>query len=249
LPLLDFAQKIAGDTFTIASIIPKGVEPHDWEPSPKDIAALSASKAVFINGRGMEQWLKAVDSANVVDTSVNIAVDENAADPHIWLSPENAKQQMAVIKDTFVQLDPGNADVYEARYEDYAAQFDALDDEFRTQLGDAPNKTIVVSHAAYGYLCRDYGLTEIAVEGIFADAEPDPKTMRDIVEMVKSSGIKYILSESKTNTKVIDTIAKETGAEVLYLSPIEIVNKGEEDDDYFSLMLKDLDTLVKALGE
>jgi zinc transport system substrate-binding protein len=170
-------------------------------------------------------------------------------DPHVWLSPPNAKREMENIKNAFVQADPDNKDYYEANYTKYAAEFDALDREFKEALSPLPNKDIVVSHQAFGYLCAAYGLNQIPIEGLAPDSEPDPARMAEIIDFAGEHQVKIIFFEELVSPKVAETVADAIGAETRVLSPIEGLD-GEAQaagDDYFSVMRQNLESLIAAL--
>ncbi len=175
--------------------------------------------------------------------------DHGEFDPHVWLGPLNAKAQMEAIKNAFVVADPDNASYYEDNYARYATEFDALDAEFSAALNPLPNKQIVVSHQAFGYLCAAYGLTQESIEGLAPDSEPDPARMAEIIEFVKDNGITTIFFEELVSPKVAETIASATGAVTAVLSPVEGLSDEQlaNGGDYFSVMRENLAALVKAL--
>ena len=170
-------------------------------------------------------------------------------DPHVWISPKNAKIEMENIKNALVELDKDNADYYESNYEKYAKMLDELDAKYSESLGSLPNKEIVVSHEAYGYLCKDYGLTQIGVKGVNAETEPDAKKMAEIISYIKENNITTIFTEELIDPKVSNIIASETGCQVKVLSPIEGLSQEQVDNkaDYFSIMEENLENLVGAL--
>ncbi|MGF0094933.1 metal ABC transporter substrate-binding protein [Peptoniphilus sp. SGI.035] len=170
-------------------------------------------------------------------------------DPHVWISPKNAKIEMENIKNAFVELDKENADYYESNYQKYAKMLDELDAKYSESLNKLPNKTIVVSHEAYGYLCKEYGLTQIGIKGVNAETEPDAKKMAEIINYIKENKIKTIFTEELIDPKVSKIIADETGCEVKVLSPIEGLSEEEikNNEEYFSIMDKNLENLVGAL--
>lgn len=170
-------------------------------------------------------------------------------DPHVWLSPKNAKIELKNIKDALVAADSSNQATYEANYEKYAKALDDLDNKFKTELEKVPHKKIVVSHEAFGYLCHEYGLTQVGIEGVNAESEPDAKTMAQIIDLVKKEHIHTIFTEELIDPKVADTIAKETGAKTEVLSPIEGLSEQQEKDgkEYISIMEQNLTNLVQAL--
>ncbi len=175
--------------------------------------------------------------------------DHGEFDPHVWLGPLNAKAQMEAIKNAFVTADPDNASYYEDNYARYAVEFDALDAEFSAALDPLPNKQIVVSHQAFGYLCAAYGLTQEGIEGLAPDSEPDPARMAEIIEFVKDNGITTIFFEELVSPKVAETIASATGAVTAVLSPVEGLSDEQlaNGGDYFSVMRENLAALLKAL--
>ena len=229
-PMYDFARKVGGDKIQVKDMVPAGTEPHDWEPAATDIRNL--------------------EDADLLDGSEDHAHGDNGKDPHVWLDPMRAKQEMANIKDAFVKADPENKDYYEANYEKYAGEFDELDQEFRDGLKDTKSRDIIVAHEAFGYLCNAYDLTQLAIEGLTPDSEPDPAKMQEVIEYAKKYDIHTIFFEELASPKVAKTVAKEVDAVTAVLNPIEGLSEEdiEAGEDYFSVMRKNLEALQKALN-
>lgn len=273
-PMYDFAVKIGGDKVAVANMIPAGTEPHDWEPATKDIANLEKADVFVYSGAGMEHWaeevLKTLKNQNltVAEASSGITLmkgheheegenqeaeseehEHGEFDPHVWLSPANAKIEMENIKDAFVKADPENEAYYQANYETYAGKFDELDKKYKDTLSPLPNKSVVVAHEAFGYLCDAYGLTQMGIEGLSPDSEPDPARMAEVIDFVKENKVKTIFFEDLVSPKVAETIAKETGAKTEVLNPLEGLTDEQlkNGDDYFSVMEKNLTVLKEAL--
>ncbi len=176
--------------------------------------------------------------------------DHGTYDPHVWLDPRNAKLQMKAICETLCRADPEHEEYYRDNFVRYAAEADALDKKYRDALEGAAGDYIVVSHEAFGYLCKAYGLWQIPIRGISADAEPDAARMREIIEMTEKYHVRVIFFEALSSPKVAEVIAEETGCETLPLHPIgglteEQIEAGE---DYFSLMRSNLEALTYALS-
>ena len=272
--MYDFAQKIGGDKAHITVMVPDGTEPHDWEPAAADIAGLQDADLFIYNGAGMEHWAEDIlaslnpSSLIVAEASKGIALreethaqaegepeanDEHSGidpiDPHVWLDPNNAKKELETIKNAFVQADAQNASYYEANYKKWAGEFDALDEAFRAALSALPRKDIIVAHEAYGYLCAAYGLTQIGIEGLTPDSEPDPGRMAEIIELARLKGVTTIFFEELSSPDVANAIAVETGANTAVLSPIEGLTDEEraQGADYVSVMRKNLTALKQAL--
>lgn len=273
-PMYDFAVKIGGDKINVKNMVPAGTEPHDWEPATKDITGLEKADVFVYSGAGMEHWaedvLKTLKNKNLtaVEASSGItlmkgheheegeskeAADEEHEhgefDPHVWLSPVNAKKEMENIKDAFVKADPANEAYYQANYETYASKFDELDKKYKDTLSPLPNKSVVVAHEAFGYLCNAYGLTQMGIEGLTPDSEPDPARMAQVIDFVKENKVKTIFFEDLVSPKVAETIAKETGAKTEVLNPLEGLTDEQlkNGDDYFTVMEKNLTVLKEAL--
>lgn len=176
--------------------------------------------------------------------------DHSGTDPHVWLNPQNAKIEMGNIRDALIQADPDGADVYRANYDKWAAECDTLDNEFKTGLANVAQRSIVVSHEAFGYLCDAYNLTQMPIEGIEADSEPDAKEMAEIAEFVKEHNVKTIFSEELVSPKVAQAIAQETGAQTAELNPVEGLTDEQlaAGEDYFSTMRDNLTALKEALS-
>ena len=169
--------------------------------------------------------------------------DHGGKDPHVWMSPDNAEEMAENIYEAMAAKDPDNADFYKANYEKLSDQFEALDESFEKVLDHVKHKDIVVSHEAYGYLAKEFGLNQIPIEGINSESEPDPKAMKDIIELMKAKGIKTVFTEPEEDDKIAQTIAAETGAEVKELDPMEY----ESDKNYFERMESNLKILESAL--
>ena len=265
--LYDFARKIGGELIDVANLVPAGTEPHDWEPAAADLVHLETADVLIYNGAGMESWVDQVVDvlANkrqllAVDTSSGISLLADAHqeadtgtqgyDPHIWLSPVNAGLQMKAIRDALIQADPANRAAYEANYARYAGEIETLDAEFRETLTALPKKEIIVAHQAFGYLCAEYGLVQVAIEGLTADSEPDPARMAEIVDFARKHDVKVIFFEELVSPKVAEAIAEEIQAKTAVLNPLEGLSDEQlaAGDDYFSVMRQNLAALAAALS-
>lgn len=272
-PMYDFAAKIGGDKAEVITLVPSGTEPHDWEPAAADIRNLEEADLFIYSGAGMEHWvddvLASLDNKNLisVEASKGVALrdghshsheeeegagepdEEGQYDPHVWLSPLNAEKEMENIKNAYIKADPDNRDYYEANYELYASRFAELNQKFKDTLSPLPNRDIVVSHEAFGYLCDAYGLNQVGIEGLSPDSEPSPARMAEIIDFVRANHVRVIFFEELVSPKVAETIAKETGSSVQVLNPLEGLSDEELESgaDYFSVMEENLKQLEAAL--
>ena len=279
-PMYDFAKKIGGDKVEVTNLVPAGTEPHDWEPSAKDLAKISESDILVYSGAGMESWIDKVDQVTKDSKLVKVEAsngidliksehhhdeedakeedhedaheehDHGEYDPHVWLAPQNAKIQMKNIKDALVKADPTNKDYYEKNFEVYSQKIDDLDVKFSTSLKDTKSKNIVVSHEAFAYLCKAYGINQVGIEGLSPDSEPDAARMAEVTKFAKENKIKYIFFEELVSPKVSEAIAKEVGAKTAVLNPLEGLSDDQlkAGEDYFSVMESNLKVLLEALN-
>lgn len=268
-PLYFFASMIGGDKVSISNITPEGIEPHEYEPTPKDLIAIENSQILVLNGADLEPWgedvLKNIDTKNkiVVLASDGLATlesqeheedadhEENASviDPHVWLSPVLAQKMVDKIEQGFISADPANASYYASNAKDLKARLSNLDTQYKQELNKCVSRDIITSHAAFGYLALAYNLKQIPIAGLSTEEEPSTKELADVADFANKNNVKYIFFESLISPKLSQTIAKEVGAQTLVLNPIEGLTKEETDlnKDYFSEMQENLNNLKIAL--
>ncbi|WWP23709.1 zinc ABC transporter substrate-binding protein [Paenibacillus amylolyticus] len=183
------------------------------------------------------------------DEAASEDVADHHIDPHTWVSPKSAMIMAENIKNSLVEADPDHKAGYEQRYEELRKKLETLDQRFTDELANVPNNEIVVSHQAFGYLARDYGLTQHAIMGLSPDAEPTGQDIVKLAKLVKDEGIKYIFFEELVSDKLAKTLASEAGVETMVLNPVEGLTKEQatNGDDYFTLMEKNLQNLLIAL--
>ena len=271
-PLKEFAEEIAGDKVDINCLVPNNMEPHDYEPKTKDFEKLINSDAFIYNGLGLEEWVEKVnvviknEDVLIVDSSKNVdsitIEDENheeehnhdneeehdhehgAIDPHSWLSLKEAQVQSEAIKDTLIEIDPENKAYYEQNYNEFKQKLDDLYNKYNEKFQTLQNKNFITGHAAFGYLCRDFGLEQKSVENVFGEGEPTPKQLENLVNFCKENNITTIFSESLASPKVSETLAAEVGAKVI---PIYTLESQEDNKSYLEAMEYNLNQIYNCL--
>ena len=250
-PLYEFSQIVGQDKIDVKLLVPVGVEPHDWEPTIKDVQEIQKSDLIIINGIGFENWVDNLAENNyqgiIVDTSngiLNNNLDqENTTDPHIWLNPIYAKKQVQNIALAFSNHDPENGEFYNTNAVQYIKKLDLLDLKIRTELSDC-NDDFIAFHDAFSYFAKEYDLNQhTIVPSSNSHGEVTAKTLENVISKARELNIKIIFSEESVNTKTSQIIANEIGGKVLVLSPLEIVSDG----DYISKMNQNLEYLKEAL--
>lgn len=253
-PLKEFTEIIGGDKVNVTSLVPENMEPHDFDPKPRDIEALSKSDIFVYNGLGMEDWLDQVtstiknDKVLLVDSSVKADVlkDGEKVDPHLWLSLREASKQGEVIKEALIEKDPENKGYYEENYNKFKTELEGLYNEYYSKFAATTNKDFVTSHAAFGYLCREFGLTQKSVHDVFGEGELTPQDTKEIINFCKTNNIKTIFSESSLSQVEAETLAKEANAtvEAIYTLETKIENKS-----YIEGMKYNLEKIYESLNK
>ncbi|MGH4052177.1 MAG: metal ABC transporter solute-binding protein, Zn/Mn family [Clostridium sp.] len=258
-PLKEFAQAVGKDKIEVTTVVPGGVEPHDFEPKIKDMGNITKANLFVYSGFGMESWvdktLTAIDDKNlvVVDSSTGITPIKNEGealgkhgqyDPHIWLSLKEAKIQTKNIKDGLIKVDKPNQAFYEKNFQEFSGKLDKLYDEYKGKFAGVTNKNFVTGHAAFGYLCRDFGLNQKSVEGVFSGGEPAPQDFAKMVELCKKNKIKVIFMEELASPRVSKSLATNAGAKVQKLYTIEI---NEDNKTYIESMSENLASIYNSL--
>ncbi|MGE8076938.1 metal ABC transporter substrate-binding protein [Listeria welshimeri] len=278
-PMYDFTKNVAGDKASIEMLIDAGTEPHDYEPSAKDIAKIEAADVFVYNSEDMETWvpsvLKSLDSKKltVIDASKGIQLVEGTEeeehhdheeeghdhdheeahhhehDPHVWLSPVLAQQEVTNIQNGLTKADKTNADTYEKNAANYNDKLKALDGKFKTAFEGSKQRDFVTQHAAFQYLAKEYNLHQVAIAGLSPDQEPSPARLAELQKYVKDNNISTIYFEEVASPKVAETLANETGAKLEVLSPIEGITDKEQKKgmDYIAYMEQNLKALQKTI--
>jgi len=266
-PAYDIAKQVGGDKVNVAMLVPVGSEPHDWEPKVSDLEKIGKAKVFIYNGAGLEPTDKLLTKEVLKDAkplelakSVELLKrnhdkegeeheHQNEYDPHIWLDPSNVIKEVAAVTKAFQEADPANKDYYEKNGKAYVEKLTTLDNNFKAFTSTLQQKELVVSHKAFGYLAHRYGLNELGIMGVNSEAEPTPEQLAKIVEFAKANHVKVVFSEELVSPKLAEVIAKEAGAKVKVLNPIEGLSEEQIKNGvtYLSLMEENLKVLKENL--
>ncbi|MDQ5842433.1 MAG: zinc ABC transporter substrate-binding protein [Thermoproteota archaeon] len=258
-PLYDFARNVGGDRAEVSVMVPAGIEPHDWEPTPRDIADAENADMIVYNGAGFERWVSDINAKFAVDTSIGIQLmqgaeegiqEKSGLDPHIWLDPVLAKQQVEAIRDGFVQIDPVNSGYYHQNAQRYIAELDSLDSFIRSNLSNCELRDFIAFHNAFSYFANRYNLTQHSIQGISPEGDVLPQRIQEIKDLAATLGINVIYAEDLIDPRLANVIAGEIpNGQVLVLSPIEGVKREEIEQGlgYIDKMREDVQNLKVGL--
>lgn len=271
--LADIAQQIAGDRMHIDTLVPVGLDPHAFEPTPRDVVRLTESDAIIINGAGFEEWLGSVltdnlQSQQIIEAAAGLSAREpgllevgdindqdhpvHEIDPHFWLDPTLVIRYAENIRDGFIQLDPSGNDTYMQNTAAYIAQLTELDQWIMSEVENIPaeNRKIVTNHESFGYFADRYGFTIIGaiIPSVTTGASPSSRQLTHLVDQIRASGSKVIFLETGANSQLADQIAAETGVWVVQnLYTHSITGSDGDAPSYLEMMRWNTRQIVKAL--
>lgn len=252
-PIYEFAKQVGGDRANIITLIPAGVEPHDYEPTIQQLQQAESADVLFFNGLGFEDsWIDKVTNDNLVDTSVlsNLSQGNQKRNPHIWLDPVFAKAQVQEIENALIEIDPNNKLYYQKNAKNFTDKLDSLDSEIRTALQTCDKKDFIAFHDAFGYFAERYGLIQHSVQGVSPEGEVLPQRIEEAIRLANDLGLKVIYAEELVDPRFAEVIAQEIpNGKVLILSPLEGIEKDEEDSGmgYLDKMEQNISNLKVGL--
>ena len=256
-PIAEFARQVGGSLVEVTTITPPGTEPHDYEPTGREVAKMHDANVMFYNGSGVDAWAErlapelklrgvpAVRMGSAIDLLASYEGEETATDPHFWLDPILAAKEVALIRDTLSTVDAKNGATYAKNADAYLARLASLDAEFVSGLASCRQRTVITSHAAFAYLAKRYGFEVISISGISPEQEPSAGRMSEIAAIARAKGMTAIFFETLVSPKLSETIASEIGATTLVFNPLEGLSEEETaaGEDYESVMRQNLRNL------
>lgn len=261
--IADMAREVAGDAAIVESITKPGAEIHGYDPTPKDIVKAQKADLVLWNGMNLELWfekffenVKDVPGAVLTEGITPMGISEGPytgkPNPHAWMSPANATIYVENIRKALVEIDPENEATYNENAAIYVAKIKALDEPVRKKLEAIPEdkRWLVSSEGAFSYLCENYGLRQLYLWPINADAQGTPQQVKKVIDSVRKNKIPVVFSESTVSNKPAKQVARETGARyggVLYVD--SLTDADGPAPTYLKLLEANADTIVKGFLE
>ena len=262
--LADFVAQVGGETVQVRPLVPRGADPHTFQPTPDSMRQLTQARLIFFNGAGLEEWwaktLRSVKKPEipVVELSKGLATltlpgdghgQAAAPDPHLWLDPILAKTYVERIRDALTRADSGNATYYAAPRRPIRGQLEALDAWIRAEVARIPaaRRKLVTFHDAFQYFAKRYGLTVKGYVVASPGKEPSAQAMADLVRRIKQEQIPAVFAEADYNPKLLEVLGREAGVKVVTDLYDDSLSAGPPADSYIHLMRHDVTTIVSAL--
>lgn len=272
-PIQYAVERIAGDSVSVKTVYPPGVDAHTYEPTSKEMTTIAKSDAFIYLGAGMEGFSgSAADALASQDIKLvelgqhkelfhmeetqnhthgnteHDGHDHGDQDPHIWLDPQRMIEMSQIVKQELIELNPDAKALYNENFQALEKDLIALDKQYSKTLGSKTDKRILVSHAAFGYWEARYGIEQIAINGLSSGSEPSQKELTKIIDQAKKYSLDYIIFEQNSSNRVSEIIQDQIGAEALTIHNLAVLTEDdiEKKEDYISLMNYNLDILDKA---
>jgi ABC-type Zn uptake system ZnuABC Zn-binding protein ZnuA len=259
--LADFARNVAGDRADVTQLLPPNVDPHEFEPSPSDAAAIAKADLIVENGIGLDEWLdELIDGRNapsrvVATQGLTLRPGDEGSpdgDPHVWLDPRNAVAMVRAIARGLATADASGADTYRSNADRYVAELGALDAELQGQIDRIPvhARAIVTDHDAFGYFTDRYGIRVVGtvIPSLATGAEAGAKDVDALIDTIRREKVRAVFAENSVDPALVRAIADEAGAklgEPLYgdtLAP-----PGDPAGTYVGMMRANMNAIVNAL--
>jgi zinc transport system substrate-binding protein len=219
-PLAQFVGNVGGERVKVTVLLPPGKEPHTFSPTPRDLKKAKEAFLFVVNGAKLEFWMDRVTEVNpdiiVVDTSQGVELIDD--DPHIWLSPRNARLQVKNILEALIKLDPEYQDYYKHNASRYLQKLDGLDRSIEISLEGIKVKKFIIFHPAFTYFARDYNLEQITVE--VGGKSPKAKDIKRAIDEALKHNIKVIIASPQFDSHSAEVIASEIEGEVVFIDPL-----------------------------
>jgi ABC-type Zn uptake system ZnuABC Zn-binding protein ZnuA len=259
----DIAQNVAGDRLQVGNLLPVGVDPHEYQPKPRDVARLAEAQVLIVNGLGYETWLqKTLDSLGghrllIIATDGLVPASDPSGehpqgDPHLWMDPLNAIHYVDQIRDGLSQADPAGKDSYISNAEAYITKLQALDRWVKDQVSQLPpeRRLLVTNHDALGYFAKAYGfkIAGAVIPGVSSDASPTARQLASLIDTIRSSIAPAIFLNFGDNQKLAQQIASETGVKVITDLYVESLSgPGGPAPTYIDMIQHDVTVMLDAL--
>ncbi|WP_017595645.1 metal ABC transporter substrate-binding protein [Nocardiopsis potens] len=259
-PLQWLAEQVSGDPGSVSNLTEPGAEPHDLELTGRQTGEVADADVVFyvsglqpavddaVGQVGAEGALDVADLVDLRPAAEEEEHDHGELDPHMWLDTGLMAEAADGLADRLAEVDPDGAEEYRANAERVRTELEEIGAEYDEGLARCDSRTLVVNHAAFGYLAAAHDLEQLSVSGIDPESEPSPARIAEVADLVEEHDVTTVFTETLVSPAVAETIADEAGAETAVLDPLEGITDESPGDDYPSVMRGNLESLRGGLG-
>lgn len=270
----DVVRQIGGDHISLTVLLPVGADPHTFEPRPQDVAAISDSQIIFLNGLGLEHSLEPIIESNAggkvikvsdgvevipfsggqeggVDPSASSTPAQATGDPHTWMDPNAVIIWVENISQALIEVDPSNQADYEANAQAYLQQLRDLDAWIKEQVNTIPinNRILVTDHENMGYFVKRYGFTlaGLVVDSLSTGASPSAQELSQLEDAIRQQGVKAVFVGSTVNPALSEQVVRDTGAKLVVLNTESLGDANSDISSYLLFIKKMVTQIVEGL--
>jgi ABC-type Zn uptake system ZnuABC Zn-binding protein ZnuA len=249
-----FVTAVGGTRVRVESLVPVGVSPEDYQPTPADIARLHGAQLLIENGLGLEAWLaRTIENARNPNLRVVVASDglpAKGGNPHLWMDPELARGYVRAIRDALAKIDPADRDLFARNAQAYDRQLLGLEREIAKRIATIPpaSRTMIVFHNAWQYYDDRFGLRTLGVIELAPGQEPNPSYVAELVRLARANHVRAVFAEPEYSPKLIQTLAESAGIKTIENLYDDSIGTDPRVHDYPSMLRYDTGVIVKALG-
>jgi zinc/manganese transport system substrate-binding protein len=267
-PLLaDLAKQLGREHVEVVDLLGPSGNPHSFEPTPSDLRRAGDAKIYLACGMGLESYLPGLVDATAGKANLVVVGDalptlaggcehgpggredpshQHGVDPHWWHSPDAFRRAASVVAEAFAAADPQQAASYRANAEEYRERLTELERWARRELARVPagQRYLATTHDAFGYFCRDFGFTAVALQGLNREQSASPEKLAKTIEIIRSRKLRAIFPEQEANPKVLEAVVADTGVRLAEPLSADGVKAGS-----FEAMLRgNVERIVSALA-
>lgn len=263
-PLIaELAREVGGDRVEVVALAGINADPHEFEPTPEELAKTEGARVYLVSGKGLESYLPTLRSivepaAEVIEVGASLpSIESNCVachpddshahviDPHWWHSVDAFRRATSEVARYFSEIDPAGAAEFHANALAYRGKLDTLESWVRRQVARVPaeRRVLATSHAAFGYFCAEFGFEAIPVQGLNREQMPDPKSLARLIATLRERKVQVIFPEDISNPRTLQAITRDTGIRL----GDPLIADGSTADSYEAMVRHNVGTICKAL--
>jgi manganese/iron transport system substrate-binding protein len=251
--LNSFVNAVGGKYVRVTNLVPIGVSPEDYQPTPQDIATLSNAKLLVMNGAGIEAWLSRTlanaKNPQLITIVASDGLPVKVGNPHLWMNPTYAKVYVQKVRDALIRLDPQHRDYYSANAQAYNAKLDTLSAWIAAQIKTIPSehRKMIVFHNAWEYYNERFGLQTLGVIETSPGQEPNPQQLANLIDLAKKDNLRAVFSEPEYSPKLVQALAHSANVKIVENLYDDSIGDDPRVHDYISMLTYDTNVIVNAL--
>ncbi len=251
--LNSFVQAVGGYRVDVHNIVPVGVSPEDFQPTPQDVAVLSGAQLLVENGAGLEAWLQR-SIQNVQNSNLRVIVCTDGLpvkgnNPHLWMDPVYAQQYVRKIRDALINLDPQHRNYYTTNARLYTLQLEKLRRDIQRKIDTIPpaQRNMIVFHNAWLYYNTRFGVKTVGVIELSPGQDPNPAYLGQLIDLAHKNNVRAVFAEPEYSPKLVQSLAQSAGIKTVQNLYDDSIGTDPRVRNYIQMLTYDTNVIVQAL--